>query len=363
MARAKRRILPFFIPHQGCPNQCVFCNQHRITGAGTVIDFAGIERAILQLLPGQGMEVAFYGGSFSGLPREIQRRLLAPAYAQKETGAVSHIRISTRPDYIDEERLLFLRQYGVGTIEIGAQSLNDEVLENAGRGHTCADISRAVTMIKEYGFQLIIQLLPGLPGDCYKTAVAGARQAAEWQPDGVRIYPAVVLADTPLCDRYQAGIYQPLSVAEAVNWCRDMAVFFLHKNIEIIRIGLQPTEDVCDGGAVVAGAFHPAFGQLTQSALALEQCKMLLEDNDVQSQAGCFLVPEKLLSTYIGQKRTNLLQLRHTYGQEMQILPEKGLSDYEIRFRQENSGCLVSLCWQDFLNVYVKRVEAKIAGD
>lgn len=361
MAKAKRQILPFFIPHQGCPNQCVFCNQHRITGAGTVIDFNGIEREILQLSPGRGMEIAFYGGSFSGLPWEVQRRLLAPAYAQKGTGAVSHIRISTRPDYIDAERLSFLLQYGVDTIEIGAQSLNDDVLISAGRGHSSADIFQAVAMIKEYGFQLIIQLLPGLPGDSYETAVAGARQTAGLQPDGVRIYPAVVLADTPLYDRYQAGIYQPLSVAEAVDLCRDMAVFFLHKDIEIIRIGLQPTEEICDGGAVVAGAFHPAFGQLTQSALALEQCKMLLADNGVRNQEGCILVPEKLLSTYIGQKKKNLIALRHTYGQDIQILPGDNLGDHEIRFRQGDDSCLVSLCWQDFLNVYRKKIEAKIA--
>lgn len=362
MAKAKRQILPFFVPHQGCPHQCVFCNQHRITGMGAILDFAAIERQILQILPGEGMEVAFYGGSFSGLPWEIQRRLLAPAYEQKGAGAVAQIRISTRPDYIDRERLAFLRQYGVDTIEIGAQSLDDKVLAKAGRGHSSADISRAVALIKDYGFQLILQLLPGLPGDCYEIAVAGARQAADWQPDGVRIYPAVVLEDTPLCVMYQTGIYQPLAVEEAVSWCRDMSVFFLCKNIAIIRIGLQPTEDICEGGAVVAGAFHPAFGQLTQSALALEQCKMLLEKGEFRNQAGRLFVPEKLLSTYIGQKKKNLIALRHTYGQDIQILPDSSLGDHEIRLQQESGNYSAGLCRDAFLSAYLKKLEAKIAG-
>lgn len=361
MAKAKRRILPFFIPHQGCPNQCVFCNQHRITGRSATIDFAGIWQDIEQLRPEDSMEIAFYGGSFTGLPWEVQCKLLAPAYKQKETGAVSHIRISTRPDYIDAERLRQLQQYGVDTIEIGVQSLNDEVLAKAGRGHTYADICRAVDLIKAYGFQLIIQLLPGLPGDSYEQAVSGAQQTAAWQPEGVRIYPAVVLADTPLYDMYQAGSYQPLSVTEAVAWCRDMAAFFILKNIQIIRIGLQPTEDISEGGAVMAGAFHPAFGQLVQSALALEQCRMLLAAGGVQNKTGCFLVPERLLSTYIGQKKINLMQLRHTYGQGIKILPGDNLCGHEIRFQQDN-GCSVGLCWQDFLTAYTKKIAMKIAG-
>ncbi|MCI8335782.1 MAG: radical SAM protein [Peptococcaceae bacterium] len=356
MAKAKRNILPFFIPHQGCPNQCIFCNQHRITGIGAAIDFAAIEQEILQVAPGEKMEIAFYGGSFSGLPQEVQQRLLAPAYAQKEKGVVSHIRISTRPDYIDGERLLFLQQYGVDIIEIGAQSFSDRVLVNAGRGHSSEDIFRAATLIKEYGFQLIIQLLPGLPGDSYETAVAGGQTAADLQPAGVRIYPAVVLADTPLCDMYHRGVYQPLTVTEAVIWCRDMAAIFLAAGIDIIRIGLQPTEELCQGGTVVAGAFHPAFGQLTQSALALAQCQMLLKM--AGTIEGHILVPERLLSTYIGQKRANLLALCEVAGRKVNILSSGDLPNQDICYVSiDEKGLPIYLTWQDFLCHYIKKIK------
>ena len=360
MTEARRRILPFFIPHRGCPNQCVFCNQHRITGVGEEIDFDCIEKEIFALPPDGDWEVAFYGGSFTGLSRDMQQRLLASALVQKERGLISHIRVSTRPDYIDEERLSFLQQYGVDIIEIGVQSLDDEVLTRAGRGHTYGQTCHAVNQIKKFGFQLIIQLLPGLPVDSYQRAVAGARETASWGINGVRLYPAVVLKDTPLYDMYMHGVYRPLVVEEAVAWCRDMAVFFLLEQIPIIRVGLQPTEEICWGGAVVAGAFHPAFGQLVQSALALEQCKMLLSAND--TDCCCIAVPERQLSTYIGQKRINVLSMRDTYDREIQIIPDSTLGEGEIALKKtKGAGEYCSqLSWQGFLRTYGETIAKKL---
>lgn len=364
MSRAKRQILPFFIPHQGCPNQCIFCNQHSITGIGSggmPIDFAEIERQLAALSPGRElMEIAFYGGSFSGLERETQRRLLEIALVQKERGTISHIRISTRPDYVDEERLLFLRQYGVDMIELGVQSLDDRVLMLSRRGHSCRQIYDGVKLVKQFGFQLIIQLLPGLPGDCYELAVAGAREVAAWHPDGVRIYPAVVLKDTPLYELYRGGRYAPLSIPEAVVWCRDMAVFFLRAGINILRVGLQPTDEIGWEGAVAAGAFHPAFGQLTQSAVALEQCKMLLSRGG--AAAGCIAVPARELSAYIGQKRANVLALEGLYGEEIKILPEPFLAAGEIGLKKnpQESRYACHLSYQDFLEDYCRGIEGHL---
>lgn len=359
MTKAKRTILPFFIPHQGCPHQCVFCNQHRITGLGNAIDFAAIEKQILSLSPGAPMEIAFYGGSFSGLAKDIQRRLLSPTWEQKRRGAVSHIRISTRPDYIDEERLLFLRQYGVDTIEIGAQSLDDEVLALSGRGHTREDIERAAKLIFQFGFQLIVQLLPGLPGDNEKQAVRGAKTVASWKPSGVRIYPAVVLGDTPLAKQYQQGLYQPLTVEEAARWCGDMSAFFLAKEVAIIRIGLQPTAELQGEGAVLAGAFHPAMGQLTQSYLALQQCNMLLQN--CSDKNGCILAPERQLSTYLGQKKGNLQVLRQRYGDGLAILPDGNLRENAIVWQQEKGAAQKhTLSWRDFLTAYTEKLEENI---
>lgn len=260
------RIIPIFIPHLGCPNDCVFCNQRHIAAphvpsAGEV---AGQIAAALVHSP--GAQIAFYGGSFTAIDRQLQLAYLQAAHGFIQTGQACDIRISTRPDCIDGPGLNLLRTHGVSTIELGAQSMCDAVLLASHRGHTAADVEQAAQLVGEYGFQLGLQQMIGLPGDTPELAVESAHRLAALGPDFVRIYPVCVIADTPLADQMAADRYTPLTIEQAVEQAAAVARVYQGANIPIIRIGLNPTEDL-SGGAVLAGAYHPALGEMVYSHL------------------------------------------------------------------------------------------------
>lgn len=269
----KRYIIPIFVPHRGCPHACVFCNQASITGQTAAVDGKTVEEAIAayrQTIPAgtdKTVEVAFYGGSFTGIPLAEQSELLVPAAQALAAGQIDGIRLSTRPDYIDRTILANLRHYRVRTIELGVQSLDAAVLAAAKRGHTADAVAAAVDLIREFGFDLGLQLMLGLPDDNPVKFRETVRQTIALRPDFVRIYPTLILKGTELAELYREGRYRPLSLPEAVDLAKTALAAFSRSGIPVIRVGLQPTEDIAAGSEVVAGPFHPAFRQLVESAM------------------------------------------------------------------------------------------------
>lgn len=261
MAKKKQLIIPIFIPNSGCPHQCVFCNQSIITGKDqfpNAIDVVNTINTYLDTWKGSGKkEIAFYGGSFTGLDRNLQKIFLDTAYRFVSTGLIDSIRISTRPDYITNDCLEFLKRYQVEIVELGAQSMTDEVLKLSGRGHTARDTSIAVKLLKEYGLKVGLQLMPGLPGDSIDSILYTSKKVIELNPDFVRIYPAIVIRDTPLEKLYLSGLYKPWSLTDMIDICRKMVALFHANGIPIIKIGLQSGEALKQG--IVAGPYHQSF--------------------------------------------------------------------------------------------------------
>lgn len=276
--------LAIFVPHQGCPKDCIFCNQSRITGAKRLHRYREaevkkmIETGLSTINKKQKVEVAFFGGSFTGLPHSYQKLLLSVAKEYLQTGQIDGIRLSTRPDYITPSIMEFLLSYGVTTIELGAQSLDSEVLLRSKRGHTPEQVEKAVSIIRQYPLQVGLQLLPGLPGDSLEKSVLSAKKAAELAPDFVRIYPALVIEDTELAALYREGTYLPLSLEESIRWVGEMWLVFLKSHIPVIRMGLHSSEDLRTPGTILAGPFHPSFRQLVEEALYKRLLKRMMEE-------------------------------------------------------------------------------------
>ena len=308
---ARENIIPVFVPHLGCPNDCVFCNQRRISGSQSPATAEDVRKAIedaAALLPkGAKRQLAFYGGSFTAIPMEQQLPLLKAAKAALDAGLIDSVRLSTRPDAIDGEILNILRAHGVETIELGAQSLDDEVLLLSGRGHTAKDVEKASRLIKERGFRLILQMMTGLPGDSEEKSVETARRIIALEPDGVRIYPTVVVRDTALYDLWQAGRYTPHSVEDAVSVCARLLPMFEAAHIPVIRLGLNPTDEL-SGGMAAAGAYHPALGEMVKSRIMLHRAEKLLEGVAAGSNV-TLGVHNSRVSQMTGQKRCNISAL------------------------------------------------------
>ena len=310
--KAKNSIIPVFVPHLGCPNDCVFCNQRRISGHMSPADAETVKNAIenaAALTPsGTKRQLAFYGGSFTAIPDGQQIELFEAARPYLEDGTVSSIRLSTRPDAIDGAVLLRLKKYGVTTIELGAQSMCDEVLELSGRGHSASDVEEASRLIKAAGFELILQMMTGLPGDTDDKSVETARRIIALEPDGVRIYPTVIVRDTALYDLWKAGRYAEHTVEDAVRVCAKLTAMFDEANIPIIRMGLNPTEDL-SGGDAVGGAYHPALGELVRSRMMLDKARLLLKNAPPESSV-VLGVNRSDVSKMAGQHRRNIDTLK-----------------------------------------------------
>ncbi|MBN6185864.1 radical SAM protein [Aneurinibacillus sp. BA2021] len=281
----KRHVnIALFVPHQGCPKDCVFCNQSRITGQKREDRLTeetvrrSIDDQLSTIHQGQEAEIAFFGGSFTGLPRGYQTMLLSVAREYVEKGMVQGIRLSTRPDYIAPHIMEYLLSYGVTTVELGCQSLDDEVLAMSKRGHTAADVQRAVDIIRQYpSVRLGLQVLPGLPCDTLEKSVRTAEKIVRLAPDFTRIYPALVIAGTELEWLYVTHQYKPLTVDEAVAWTAAMWLPLLKAGIPVIRMGLHASEDLRGEGTVLAGPFHPSFRQLVEEELFRRLLKRMME--------------------------------------------------------------------------------------
>ena len=268
-------IIPVFISHQGCPHQCVFCNQDRIAGKYEEVFASDVRKIIDEYLEtinskGATIEVSFFGGTFTAIDVNKQKELLEVAREYKQKGLIHKIRLSTRPDAILPYILGYLKEYKVDIIELGVQSLDDEVLRKAGRGHSVNDVLVASKLIKEAGFTLGHQIMPGLPGDSFDIDIETTKKSIEMKPDICRIYPSLVIKDTPMEDMYNRGDYVPYSLDEAVYISGEMLKLYNDAKIKVIRIGLQPTDTITTGKDIVDGPFHPAFRELVEGHLICE---------------------------------------------------------------------------------------------
>ncbi len=326
----RNSIIPVFVPHLGCPNDCVFCNQRRISGSQEPATAQTVKNAIeaaAALTPtGTKRQLAFYGGSFTAIPERQQTALLDAAKPYLNNGTISSIRLSTRPDAIDTAVLKRLKNYGVETIELGAQSMCDRVLELSGRGHDSASVAEASELIKSHGFHLILQMMTGLPGDTDESCVETAKRIIALSPDGVRIYPTVIVRDTALCDAWRAGTYKEHTVEDAVRVCAKIVPLFDAAGIPIIRMGLNPTEDL-SGGDALGGAYHPALGELVRSRLMLEKVREMLDGTPPQSSVA-LLVNRSDVSKMVGQHRCNVKALKREFS----------LKELKIRQSDEKIG-------------------------
>lgn len=278
-------IIPIFVPHEGCPHNCVFCNQDRITGVRDKVDGTKVKEIIEEYYrtiknKDATIEVSFFGGTFTAIKEEKQRELLSVAKRYKDLGIVDKIRMSTRPDYINAYILTYLKEYDVDIIELGVQSLNDEVLTAAGRGHTVEDVINASKLIKKYGIVLGHQLMPGLPKSNKEKDINSAKLSIQLKPEIVRIYPSLVIKDTPMEIMYNRGEYTPYTLDLAVDVSKQIYFMYKKEGINVIRIGLQPTDTINEGGDIIDGPFHPAFRELVESSLLIDKIKQeIISDN------------------------------------------------------------------------------------
>lgn len=314
----KKIIIPIFIPHKGCPFDCIFCNQKNISGQIEDMDekqMRSIIESFIHSVPkGNINEIAFYGGSFTAIEKEEQLKFLGIANEYIKNGYVKEIRISTRPDYINQDILNYLKDYNVSTIELGVQSLDMEVLKASSRGHGVTDVYNSSKLIKKNGFILGIQTMVGLPKDTYDKALHTAQKVVEISPELVRIYPLLVIKGTYLEKMYYNKEYTPLELDETVKLCAELVEIYQKNNINVIRIGLQTTKNISENGDVIAGPFHPALRQLVESKLALTAIeKEIIRKRLIEKDVITICTSKDKISDVIGQKRSNIIYLKEKY--------------------------------------------------
>ena len=327
------RNIPIFIPHMGCPNACVFCNQHSISGCNSFREEdvkEQIEQALSTIPEDAVTEIAFFGGSFTGIDRGLMLRLLETAQGYVNDGRVQSIRLSTRPDYINNEILSILSRYSVKEIELGLQSMRDRVLEASLRGHTAEQAKKACLAIKQAGFSFVGQMMIGLPASTLDDEIATAEEICSLGASGARIYPTVVFYDTPLAKMTQQGAYCPLTVKEAAERSSKALRIFLEHDVPCIRIGLCATEDLVSDEKVLAGPNHPALGELVWNAYYYEKIKELLSQNGLLGKEALLVIHEKERSKVAGQHRSNLIRLKEETGTELRILTKKQFEGMQI---------------------------------
>ncbi len=345
----KQYIIPIFVPHLGCPNDCVFCNQKSISGQTKQVTKEDVKNIIEEHLKyikkDSKVEVAFFGGSFTGIEEAKQEELLSTAYEYIKQKKVDSIRISTRPDYIDKKILKRLKKYKVKTIELGVQSANDYILKKAGRGHTFEDVVKASKLIRWYGFELGHQMMVGLPESTTVDEINTAKQLIKLKPKMVRIYPVLVIKNTKLEKDYNDGKYKPLTVIQAVEVCKELVKLFVKKHIEVIRIGLQPTDTITnpdnDKSEVVAGPFHPAFRQLVESGMWYDVIVEKIKQLNTKVKEVVVTVNPADVNNVIGQRKDNINNLRDVYDVNLIVKADE-------KIKQGKSKIEITKIYEDF---------------
>lgn len=321
----KKGNISIFIPHLGCPHQCSFCNQKTITGKQTQPTASDVDSAVQTALKRKGYdyEIAFFGGSFTAIDRAYMIMLLQTAYKYVKNGSVTGIRLSTRPDAIDDEVLCILKKYGVTSIELGAQSMDDEVLKANLRGHSADDVVKASNLIHKYGFELGLQMMTGLYLDTDDKAIQTAEKLIKLKPSTVRIYPTVVLKNTYLAELYDKGLYTPQTVDDAAKLCTELLPMFENASIKVIRLGLHSSEDIKKN--MVAGAFHDSFGEIVKSRFLLNKI--------LAYPPGSYeiFVNEKSLSKLKGNQKRNIYFLMESgYNVKITVNNNVKIDDIKI---------------------------------
>ena len=326
--------IPIFIPHLGCPNNCVFCNQRSISGHMS-FDPASveteIETALSTISSEDECEIAFFGGSFTGIDRSLMIDLLERAQKYIDSGRVGSIRLSTRPDYINDEILTILSRYGVRTVELGLQSLSDRVLEASGRGHDAVCAEAACALVKKYGFELIGQMMIGLPLSDEAAEIETAQKICSMGADGARVYPTVVFRDTELCSMTERGQYVPLTDEEAALRTAKVLDVFDRAGVPCIRVGLCASENLADESRVVGGANHPSVGEMAMSELYFSRICGELDKLSAKGGKLTVYVSRGSVSKAVGQKKRNKLKLCEKYGlKDVKVLEKSEIIGYNI---------------------------------
>jgi histone acetyltransferase (RNA polymerase elongator complex component) len=330
----KPLIVPFFISHRGCPHQCVFCNQTKIAGSGGAFPAAGelLDRIAAYRASGsrKSVEVAFYGGTFTSLPKPVLEQLLMPLQPLVARGEIDSIRVSTRPDAVDAGIAEFLVRMGIRTVELGVQSMDDDVLVLSGRGHNAAHTAEACRTLQAAGMAVGMQLMPGLPGDTEEKALASLNSCLSLRPDFLRIYPTLVIVGTKLAILYETGQYAPLSLDKAVRLCKIMLHAAFAAEVKVIRIGLQSTGELEAKGTILAGPYHPAFRQLVESALCYDLLCRLICDIPAKEAVTIACAPSRV-SDITGQRQSNIKRLLAERGVKVaSVIADPNLSYREI---------------------------------
>ena len=326
----KEYIIPIFVPHLGCPNNCTFCNQKKISGQTKMVTKQDVKDTIVYYLKNfkddhKYVEVAFFVGSFTAIEKEKQEELLEAVQEYIENKKVHSIRVSTRPDCIDKDILKRLKKYHVKTIELGVQSTNNYILSRCKRGHTGEDVKKASKLIRRYGFVLGHQMMVGLPESTKQDEINTAKELIKLKPEIVRIYPVLVIKDTELAEEYQRGEYTPLTVGQAVERCKEIVDLFNRKKITVIRIGLQNTEEITDPSlkesSVVAGPYHPAFRQLVESSMWYDSIVNEIKKVNAKVKKVKIKANDKNVNNIIGHKKENITKLKEVY--DVDVIIEK----------------------------------------
>lgn len=345
----KQYIIPIFVPHLGCPNDCIFCNQKSISGQKKHTTKEEAKKIIdnyLESIKNENakIEIAFYGGSFTAINEKVQEELLGVAHQYIKQGKVESIRISTRPDAINKETLKRLKKYKVKTIELGVQSANNYILNRANRGHNFESVKKASKMIRWSGFNLGHQMMVGLPESTRIDEINTAKALIKLKPKMVRIYPVLVVKNTKLEKDYNEGKYEALSLVQAVEVCKELVRMFEDKNIEVIRVGLQNTDEISEPGSeqseVVAGPYHPAFRQLVESGMWYDAIVEKIKKLNVKVKEVEVTVNPIDSNNVIGHKKENVKKLKEFYDVDLILKQDKkikqGKSKIEIIKTYEN---------------------------
>ena len=335
----KQYVIPIFVPHLGCPNDCIFCNQRSISGQQKMITKEDIQKTIdfyLKNIKAKDakIEVAFFGGSFTGIDEEKQEEFLQVAYEYIKEGKINSIRVSTRPDYINRKILKRLKKYKVETIELGVQSTNDYILKRCNRGHSFQDVKKASKLIRWYGIKLGHQMMVGLPESTRLDEINTAKELIKLKPKMIRIYPVLVIKNTKLEKEFLKEKYTPLTLVQAVETCKELVTMFNNKKIDIIRVGLQNTDEITDpnaeGSEVVAGPYHPAFRQLVESGLWYDTIVSRIKKLNVKVKKVQVTVNPQDANNVIGHKKENIEKLKDMYTLDLIVKQDENIKQGKL---------------------------------
>ena len=332
-------IIPIFIPHQGCPHRCIFCQQKTITNLSESLLTPDDIRNIIELaikskhlLDKKPREVAFYGGTFTSLPTASMTKMLDAVLPFIERGIIQTIRLSTRPDSLGEDKLDILESFGVSTVELGVQSMDNRVLLLSNRGHTSLDTINAVKILKKRGFKVGIQLMPGLPGDSKELFMDTIDKVIDLKPAMARLYPTLVIKGTKLAQLYKQGTYNPMGLKDTVNLCKEACIKLENSGIPVIRIGLMSSPSLLKKGEIIAGPWHPSLGFLVRSAIHLEKVSSYLPTIGEAKNIILF-APKEEIPLIMGYKKSGIRHIETITGAMVKdIIPDDSISSGKVTF-------------------------------